>query len=124
MKAIDIFGIYESLTTLADKDLDLNTACDIAKDIQNLSIPKQILEQKRNKLIQEYGEKDDEGNLKTNDNGSISFTENNEYECNKKIAELFDEDVNVELVKIKKSALKDIKISPRIAIGLIDILEE
>ena len=63
MKAIDIFGIYESLTTLADKDLDLNTACDIAKDIQNLSIPKQILEQKRNKLIQEYGEKDDEGNL-------------------------------------------------------------
>ena len=124
MKAIDIFGIYESLTTLADKDLDLNTACDIAKDIQNLSIPKQILEQKRNKLIQEYGEKDDEGNLKTNDNGSISFTENNEYECNKKIAELFDEDVNVELVKIKKSALKDIKISPRIAIGLIDILED
>ena len=124
MKAINIFGIYESLTTLADKDLDLNTACDIAKDIQNLSIPKQILEQKRNKLIQEYGEKDDEGNLKTNDNGSISFTENNEYECNKKIAELFDEDVNVELVKIKKSALKDIKISPRIAIGLIDILED
>ena len=124
MKAINIFGIYESLTTLADKDLDLNTACDIAKDIQNLSIPKQILEQKRNKLIQEYGEKDDEGNLKTNDNGSISFTENNEYECNKKIAELFDEDVNAELVKIKKSALKDIKISPRIAIGLIDILED
>lgn len=124
MKAINIFGIYESLTTLADKDLDLNTACDIAKDIQNLSIPKQILEQKRNKLIQEYGEKDDEGNLKTNDNGSISFTENNEYECNKKIAELFNEDVNVELVKIKKSALKDIKISPRIAIGLIDILED
>ena len=50
MKALNIFNIYESLTTLADKDLDLNTACDIAKDIQNLSIPKQILEQKRNKL--------------------------------------------------------------------------
>ena len=124
MKAINIFVIYESLTTLADKDLDLNTACDIAKDIQNLSIPKQILEQKRNKLIQEYGEKDDEGNLKTNDNGSISFTENNEYECNKKIAELFDEDVDVELIKIKKSALKDIKISPKVALGLIDILAE
>ena len=124
MKAINIFGIYESLTTLADKDLDLNTACDIAKDIQNLSIPKQILEQKRNKLIQEYGEKDDEGNLKTNDNGSISFTENNEYECNKKIAELFDEDVDLELIKIKKSALKDIKISPKVALGLIDFLED
>ena len=124
MKAINIFGIYESLTTLADKDLDLNTACDIAKDIQNLSIPKQILEQKRNKLIQEYGEKDDEGNLKTNDNGSISFTENNEYECNKKIADLFDEDVDLELIKIKKSALKDIKISPKVALGLIDILAE
>ena len=124
MKAINILGTYESLTTLADKDLDLNTACDIAKDIQNLSIPKQILEQKRNKLIQEYGEKDDEGNLKTNDNGSISFTENNEYECNKKIAELFDEDVDLELIKIKKSALKDIKISPKVALGLIDILAE
>ena len=124
MKAIDIFGIYESLTTLADKDLDLNTACDIAKNIQNLTIPKQILEQKRNKLIQEYGEKDKNGNLKTKENGTVIFTGDNEFECNKKIAELFDEDVDVELVKIKKSALKDIKISPKVALGLIDILEE
>ena len=124
MKAINIFGIYESLTTLADKDLDLNTACDIAKDIQDLSIPKQILEQKRNKLIQEYGEKDENDNLKTRENGTVIFTGDNEFECNKKIAELFNEDVNVELIKIKKSALKDIKISPKVALGLIDILEE
>lgn len=124
MKALNIFNIYESLTTLADKDLDLNTACDIAKDIQNLSIPKQILEQKRNKLIQEYGEKDKNGNLKTKENGAVIFTGDNEFECNKKIAELFNEDINVELVKIKKSALKDIKISPKNALSLIDILEE
>lgn len=124
MKTIDILGIYESLTTLADKDLDLNTACDIAKNIQNLTIPKQIIEQRRTKLIQDYSEKDKDGNIKTNENGTVIFTGTNEIECNKRLTDLFNEDVDVELIKIKKSTLKDIKISPKVALGLIDILKE
>ena len=124
MKAINIFGIYESLTTLADKDLDLNSACDIAKNIQSLTIPKQILEQKRNTLIQDYGEKDENGNLKTRENGAVIFTGDNEFECNRKIADLFNENIDNDLKKIKKSALNDVKISPKVALGLIDILED
>ena len=124
MKAIKIYEIYESLTTLVDKDLDLNTACDIAKNIQSLTIPKQILEQKRNTLIQDYGEKDENGNLKTRENGAVIFTGDNEFECNRKIADLFNENIDIDLKKIKKSALNDVKISPKVALGLIDILEE
>lgn len=124
MKAINILGIYESLTTLADKDLDLNTACDIAKNLQELTVPKQIIEQKRNKLIQDYSEKDNDGNILTRENGAVIFNENNEIECNKKLAELFESDIDINLIKIKKSNLNDIKISPKVALGLIDILED
>ena len=122
MKAINILEIYESLTALADKDLNLSTACDIAKNLQALTIPKQIIEQKRDKLVLEYGEKDEKGQIIQNKNGGIKII--NEAEFQKKFNELIESDIEVDLIKIKKSALGDIKISPKIILGMIDILEE
>ena len=124
MKALKILNIYESLTTLADKDLDLNTAFTIAKNIQSLTVPKRIIEEKRDKLIQTYAEKDKDGKIRQNKDNTIIFSESNAKECDKKLTALFNEDINIELAKIQKSALADIKISPKLILGLMDILEE
>ena len=122
MKAIKILETYESLTTLADKDLDLITACNIAKNLQELGTPKQIIEQKRTKLIQEYSKKDGDGNPIVNEQGGIALE--NEEELVQKLNELFENDIDVNLIKIKKSDLGDIKISPKVALGFMDILED
>lgn len=124
MKVLKILNIYESLTTLADKDLDLNTAFTIAKNIQSLTVPKRIIEEKRDKLIQTYAEKDKDGKIRQNKDNTIIFSESNAKECDKKLTALFNEDINIELAKIQKSALADIKISPKLILGLMDILEE
>lgn len=122
MKAINILNIYDSLVVLADKDLNLNTACDIAKNLQTLTVPKQVIEQKRDKLILEYGEKDDNEQIIQNENGGIKIT--NESEFQKKFNDLIESDIEIDLIRIKKSDLGDIKISPKVILGMIDILED
>lgn len=124
MKALNVLYIYESLATLTDERLDLNTAMIIAKNMKTLTTPKQVIDEKRFKLIKTYAEKDKNGNPKKNTDGTIIFSEANAKECDKKLAALLSEDIDIELIKIKKSALADIKISPTLVLGLMDILEE
>lgn len=124
MKALNVLYTYESLATLTDERLDLNTAIIIAKNIETLTAPKQVIDEKRFKLIKTYAEKDKNGNLKKNTDGTTIFSETNAKECDKKLAALLSEDIDIELTKIKKSALADIKISPTLVLGLMDILEE
>lgn len=121
MKAINILTTYDALSILADKDLDLNTACNIAKNIKNLETSKNVIEQKRMNLIQEYGEKDDNGNIIQSEDGQVKILNMNEF--TKKITELMDSDVEIDLVKIKVSALADVKISPRNVAGLEEVLD-
>lgn len=122
MKAINILSIYDSLVILADKDLDLNIACDIAKNLQTLTVPKQVIEQKRDKLILKYAEKDDNEQIIQNENGGIKIT--NEPEFQREFNDLIESDIELDLIKIKKSDLGDIKISPKVILGMIDILED
>lgn len=91
--------------------------------MKTLTAPKQVIDEKRFKLIKTYAEKDNNGNLKKNTDGTIIFSEANAKECDKKLTALFSEDIDIELTKIKKSALADIKISPTLVLGLMDILE-
>ena len=124
MKALNVLYTYESLATLTDERLDMNTAMIIAKNMKTLTAPKQVIDEKRFKLIKTYAEKDNNGNLQKNTDGTIIFSEANAKECDKKLAALLSEDIDIELIKIKKSALADIKISPTLVLGLMDILEE
>ena len=124
MKALNVLYTYESLATLTDERLDLNTAIIIAKNMKTPTSPKQVIDEKRFKLIKTYAEKDKNGNLKKNTDGTIIFSEANATECDKKLTALLSEDIDIELIKIKKSALADIKISPTLVLGLMDILEE
>ena len=124
MKALNILLTYESLAALKDERLDLNTAIIIAKNMKTLTAPKQVIDEKRFKLIKTYAEKDKNGNLKKNTDGTTIFSEANIKECDKKLAALLSEDIDIELTKIEKSALANIKISPTLILGLMDILEE
>lgn len=124
MKALNVLYTYESLASITDERLDLNTAMIIAKNMKTLAATKQVIDEKRLKLIKTYAEKDNNGNLKKNTDGTIIFSETNAKECDKKLAALLSEDIDIELIKIKKSALADIKISPTLVLGLMDILEE
>ena len=51
LKGIDILNISEVFSFLATKEVNLNTAVTIVNNIKILSVPKQVLDEKRNKMV-------------------------------------------------------------------------
>ena len=51
LKGIDILNISEVFSFLATKEVNLNTAVTIVNNIKILSVPKQVLDEKRNKIV-------------------------------------------------------------------------
>ena len=122
MKAIEIINVYEALTKMAEKEMDLKTACIIAENIKTLSIYKEKSEEKRDKIILEYAEKDDDGNPIITENNNVKIS--NMPECNGKIVELLNTDLDVEIKKIPKSSLENLSLSPKDILPLLDYLSE
>ena len=126
LKAIDILNLYDAFANLSGKELDLNTACTIAKNINILSVTKKIIDEKRNRLISDYAVKDSNGGIITDENGAVkSFTD--KETLNQKLNDLFLCDVDVDNMNaIAKNALSDIKISPQALLVLLqsNLLDE
>lgn len=121
LKAIDILNKFESLTKLADKELDLSTAITIAKNLKELSLSKDIIDKKRNALIVKYAEKDENENVVQNDDGSVKILDVISF--NKEISDILDTTIEVNISKLKKDKMTDIKISAKDILSITDILE-
>ena len=106
----DILNISEVFSFLATKEMSLNAAVTIVNNIKILSVPKQVLDEKRNKLISEYALKEN-GEIVTNDDGSVKEI-TNKKEFNKKMNALFLEEVDIdEMTPVTTKSLSNIKIS-------------
>ncbi len=127
MKVIQILTTYEALAFLMERDLDIHTACSIAKNMQAISVPKRVIDEKKEKLLREliekYGEKDQDGVLVEQD-GQVKIADVLAYQA--EMTEFLETEIEdaVEFSKIKKSALGDIKITPGQALALLDLFEE
>ncbi|MDE6491603.1 MAG: hypothetical protein K2L37_00430 [Lactobacillus sp.] len=123
LKGIEVLSVFDALEKLSEKELDLNTACTIAKNMKELLVAKEVIDEKRNKLAIEYAEKDAEGNVKQLDDRTITIK--NMEEFSKEISKLLSAEIDINVSKISKNALSEIKISPKDMIPLLDtILEE
>lgn len=123
LKANSILNIYNALGILADKELDLDTACLIAKNIKELEISKTVIDQKRDAVITEYAEKDENGNFVSDDDkGSIKISDIEEF--SKKMDELLNTEITVNIDRISKETIRNIKISPKEVLPLMDILTD
>lgn len=126
LKGIDILNISEVFSFLATKEVNLNTAVTIVNNIKILSVPKHVLDEKRNKIVADCALKEN-GHVVTNDDGSVKEIINNE-EFNKRMSTLFSEDVDVdELKSIDMKSLSNVTISPQMLAVLMNfnlVIEE
>lgn len=122
LKAIDILNICHSLEKLSDLELDLNPACTIAKNLKELAVAKEVIENKRNKLITEYAKKNEDGTICQSENGSIEIQEPQTFSA--KLDELLSSETETDIIKIQKKALSGIKISPKTLLPLMAIMED
>lgn len=122
LKAFEILNIYETLVKLADKELDLNTACTIAKNLKETHTAKEVIDKKRDKIVLKYADKDEDGNAKQFDDGHVEISDKNAFA--KEIDEMLNTYVTVDIKKIQMDALSEIKISPKDILHLIGTIME
>lgn len=118
LKAFEILNIHDSFSKIADKELCLNAACLIAKNLKELSTAKEIIDTKRNNIIFEYAEKDEKENIRQTDDGSVKILDVSEFHV--KLNELLEEETSIRITPIPKKELSDIKVAPK----TVMILEE
>lgn len=112
LKGIDILNISEVFSFLATKEVNLNTAVTIVNNIKILSVPKQVLDEKRNKIVADCALKEN-GHVVTNDDGSVKEIINKE-EFYEKMNALFLEEVDIDEMKpVPTKSLSNITISPQ-----------
>lgn len=117
----EILDIIRSLNVLATKELKLSSAYVVAKNIKALSVIEELINNKRKIIIDKYAEKDENGNIVSNENG-IHIADMNGF--NDEINTLLSEEVEIELTKIKMSDIENITISPADVYRLMDMIEE
>lgn len=120
-KAIEILNMYEAFTKLADRELDLNTACRIAKNIKELALSKEIIDEKRNKIIGEFARKDEQNRIVQSENGTVEI--DNPDAFGRAMSELLSEQAEICLLPIRMESLSEIKISPKDILPLMEIIE-
>lgn len=121
LKALDILNAYEALAKLADKALDLQTACTIAKNLRELAVTKEVIDKKRTELIHKYAEKNADGTpVQEGDGVKITDVPSFMQHMN----ELLASETEITLSFISKSALSEIKISPKDILSLTNLLKE
>lgn len=121
LKALDILTKFEAFNKLAEKEIDLSSACVIAKNIKELAIYKDEIDKKRDNLIITYAEKDDNGNIIKLEDGGVKI--DNISDFNNDITEILETYIEVDIAKLDKDKLSEIKISAKDILPLTDILE-
>lgn len=119
----EFLNMCDAFSRLITKEMNLNTACSIAKNIKEMDVIKKVIDEKRNSLVKEYAKKDPDGNIIINNDGSVgSITNIGEF--NSKMSDLLSQEVEIEITKISKSDLSNIPISPMDILSLEKCLEE
>lgn len=109
------------LRKLNNAELPVRVSYKLAKNIKNIDKELNIYEEEKQKLINKYGEKDDEGKNKINEDGTIKILDTENW--NKDIKELLEieAEINIEKINIDELAKGDLKITPS-ELTLIDYM--
>lgn len=123
MKLYQIENVYQSLTKLLTKELSIKTSYKLSKLGKLIIDEYKLFEETRMKIIDKYGDKDEEGNIIQNDN-KITIPKENLDSFNKEFNELMDIEVKFDFEPISIDKLGEINISPIDLMVLGDFIVE
>ena len=119
----EFLNMCDAFSRLILKEMHLNSACTIAKNIKEMDTIKKVIEEKRNDIVKEYAQKDSDGNIIVKNDGNIEGITDIE-KFNSKLYDLLSQEIEINISKISKTDLKDITISPMDILSLEKCLEE
>lgn len=112
VKISDLVNSTETLQKLSQKDFKAKLAWSIARLLKAAEVEIQNFNETRMSLIRKYGEKDENGELITDENGNCKIVPEIISEFNKELNEVVDTEVEINANKINMDLLENIDFTP------------
>lgn len=99
-KLVNSVGVLSKLNNM---DLNIKVSYAIAKNITKIEKELEVFNKEKAKLIDKYGEKDEEGNLKVDEYGNVNIIDKENW--NKEFKELLEIENEIDIHKINEEDL-------------------
>lgn len=109
---------------LSNKSLKGRAAFRVARLLRELEKEFTLFNEKRMDLIKEYAQKDENGEMKSDENGNVTLDQDRLNEFYQSLDELLNADVEINAEKIDSEDLGDIEITPAQIINLEAFINE
>lgn len=113
----------QKLGEIANRELPVKASYAIAKNISKIEAELKVYDKERKKLIEKYAEKDDKGNVKSDEHGNVVFKEDCKEQWNRDIKELLAIENDIDINKFNINELDGYKMTPA-ELMLIDYMIE
>lgn len=125
LKFQDIMSFVNSYQEIQNEKMPLNVAYQLSQISKEVTDCISFYQDKYNHYLEQYAEKDADGNFKMNENETgVILKKDCAAEARQKFKELDDYEFPLELKKIPLSSFEKIEISPSILTGLLPFIEE
>ena len=118
--ALQIKGIG---ATVVDSKMPTKTAYKFMKLLKAIETEETFFNEKMRDIIFEFGKKDENGQPIFLENGNVEIIEGKEVECNERVRELEDIEVDIPDTKFTLEELEVLELSPRDIYALDPVIE-
>ena len=113
IKLNDIVNATETLNKIMQQSFKGSLAFKIARLARELDKEMQTFNAEKQKIIQKYGEKDENGELKIDEKGLVKFNKANLKEINEEFNSLLDTDLEINVDKLPMDSIDNFEITPQ-----------
>ena len=125
MKMYEILELQTLYNSIANIKLPLKTTYKFARLLKRAELELEFYQTKFQEIIQEYGERDENGQYKVFDDGqSIAIIAGKEQECSEKLTELRNLDVEINDIKFTIEELEGIDVSISELACIMSLIED
>lgn len=103
----EMVTFLNSVGIIKEMVLPVKASYAISKNIKKIEKEIEVYNEERAKLLDKYGEKDENGNLVVSEEQNIKIAPENVEKWNKDLSELLDIEVEVDIHKLKFSVLEE-----------------
>lgn len=119
----DVLRAVPVLREISTKEFPGSVTFKIARLIRELDKEIQLFEEERNKIANKYGEKDENGNLIPQENGTVKIPDEQILDCNKELQSLLETVLEINATKLSFNIFNNIEMTPAQAIDLEAIID-
>ena len=124
IKIQDILAAKPVLDKLMHSNFSGKKAFTIARMMKKIQAEMELYEESRTNLIQKYAERDEQGELKVDEQGMIHVAPEQIFDCNAELIELAMAEINLDCAAIPYEWLEEVEMTPEEAISIEAFIEE